>query len=257
MLAADAYPPQSSGNGIELQASFMKQLGKLPCRRTKRTPQRSHAHMKEMPQHNASTGGHQAGQCAQQRPRQKSGQHHSDCFCQRHGVGKNNPHQQSQRGGYNQRTAQVVKHLPQAQAVNAIFFGLQHQRQQLPVAARPAVLARVVHACVVGVIFNKHHITDIGAATHAAFQQIVAEHRFIRNALVKYGMQRLDIEQPFASKRTHAKQVLIHVRGAIAVRVNAALAGKQGMKRRAFFSLRQRRHDTRLQNAIAARHAPF
>ena len=106
----------------------MKQLGKLPSRRTKRAPQRRHAHMKEMPQHDAAAGRYQPGQRAQQWPGKKCSQYNGQCFCQRHGICKNNPHQQSQRGGYNERAAQVVKHLPQAQAVNAVFFALQHQR---------------------------------------------------------------------------------------------------------------------------------
>ena len=35
VLAADPHAPQRSGNGIDQQYSFMKQLGKLPRRCTK------------------------------------------------------------------------------------------------------------------------------------------------------------------------------------------------------------------------------
>ena len=64
------------------------------------------------------------------------------------------------------------------------------------------------------------------------------------------------MQQPFARERTHAKQVLVHIRRAIAVRVNTALARKHSVKRCALFRLRQRRDDTRLQNAVARCHAP-
>ena len=69
-------------------------------------------------------------------------------------------------------------------------------------------------------------------------------------------MQCFDMQKPFARKRAHAKQILIQIRRAVAVGVNAALACKHGMKRRAFFCLRQWRDHARLQNAVASRNAP-
>ena len=106
------------------------------------------------------------------------------------------------------------------------------------------------------VVFNQHDITHVRTAADAAFQQVVAEHGFISKAVVQHSMQCLDVEQTFAGKGAHAEEVLVHIRRAVAVRINAALACKHGMKRRAFLKLRQRRDDPRLQNAVTPRHTP-
>ena len=82
----------------------------------------------------------------------------------------------------------------------------------------------------VGMVFNQHHVTDIGAAGNGAFQEIVAEHGFRVKALVKNGVNGLDIEQAFAGESAHSENILIQVGRAAAVGVNAALPGKHGMK---------------------------
>ena len=107
----------------------------------------------------------------------------------------------------------------------------------------------------VWVVLYQHHITNVGTAADAAFQQIMAKHCFVSKALVKYSVHSLDIEQPLAGKRAQAKQILVQVRGAIAVRVNTALACKQGMEQRALCGFWQRCDNTWLQNTVATDHA--
>ena len=82
----------------------------------------------------------------------------------------------------------------------------------------------------VGVVFNQHHIADIGAAGDGAFKQVVAEHSFRIKPLVKDGVNGLDIDQALACEGAHAEDVLVEVGCAAAVRVDAALACKHGVK---------------------------
>ena len=130
------------------------------------------------------------------------------------------------------------------------MLGAPHQGKQLPVATGPAVLAGIVNACMVWMVFDKHHVAHVRAAANAAFEQVMAKHGFVRKALVQHRMQRFDVEQPLARKRAHTKQVLVHIRCAVAVRVNTALACKHGVKGGALVGLRQGCHDPRLQNAV-------
>ena len=104
----------------------------------------------------------------------------------------------------------------------------------------------------VRVVFQQHHIAHIGAARHAAFQQVMAEYCVFRQAVVQHGMYRRHVDQALAGESAQAEKVLVQVRSAAAVRVQTTLPGKHDVKQRAFAWLRQRRDDARLQNAVAA-----
>jgi len=93
------------------------------------------------------------------------------------------------------------------------------------------VHARSGHAGVIRVLFHQHHIADISTACNAPFEQVVAQHRTVRQTPVKYRMDSLDMQQTLAGEAAHAKQVLVEVRDGAAVRVEAALTGKHGVKR--------------------------
>ena len=81
----------------------------------------------------------------------------------------------------------------------------------MPVASRPAVLARGVYAGVVRVVFHQHHIAHIGATRDGAFQQVMAEDGLCGEALVEHGMNGLDVQQALAGKGALAEQVLVEV----------------------------------------------
>ena len=100
-------------------------------------------------------------------------------------------------------------------------------------------------------VFNQHHIAHISAARNRAFKQVMTEDGLICKALIEHRMYGLHIEQTLAGEGTQAKQVLVQIRRTAAVGVNAALAGKQGVKRRTLFKRRQWRDHARLQDAIA------
>ena len=64
-------------------------------------------------------------------------------------------------------------------------------------------------------------------------------------------VQRAHVQQTFAGERAFFEQVLIDLRRRHAVRIDAALAGEQPVKRRDLSRHRQRCRDARLQDAVA------
>ena len=83
----------------------------------------------------------------------------------------------------------------------------------------------------------------------------MAQNGFSGQALIQNGMNRLDVQQPFAAEAAGTEEVLIDVRNAAAIGVDAALAGKQPVVGRVLRRSWQWRHHARLQNAVAAHDA--
>ena len=141
LLVAKSHAPDGAQRGVEQQPGLDKQLAELPQRRERTPAQVPHTHIKKMRPGNAASCGNQPGQCAKKGTRQESGQCDGQCGAYGHGAGEHRQSQQQHGHWHDAGAAQVVHHAPQAQGVNAVVPRTQHQRQQLPVTARPAMHA--------------------------------------------------------------------------------------------------------------------
>ena len=103
----------------------------------------------------------------------------------------------------------------------------QQERQQLPVAARPAVHARGGDVGVERRVLDDRDVGDRGAARHRAFEQVVAQDAVLGQAAAEHGVHRLHVEQALAGVGAFAEDVLVDLRARRAVRVDSRLAGEQ------------------------------
>ena len=82
----------------------------------------------------------------------------------------------------------------------------------------------------------------------------MAQHLAVRQSARQDRMHSLHVEQALARESSLAKKILVDLGGGGAVRVNAALPGKQPAVRRGVLCVWQRSRHMRLQYAVAADH---
>ena len=194
----------------------------------------------------------QAGQCADQRPGAEGGRHDAQGPRQRQHATGQHQEQKHQRCRRHQRTAQVVHHLPAVNGGQRQAQAAGQEGQQLPVASRPAVQARSRHIGMVRRIFHQRDFTHRRAACQRTFKQIVAEHLAFGQAQRQRAVHRLHVEQALATEAAFAEEVLINLGTGGAVGVQAAVAVEERVVAGGSVGRRQRRLDTRLQDAVAA-----
>jgi hypothetical protein len=135
----------------------------------------------------------------------------SACHCaawrerQQRPAGDRRQHPEDRR----QRAAQIVDHLPARQPRNA-ELRIEDHRQQLPVAARPAVLARGVDRSGSDSPRPPRRRSPARRAKNA-FQQVVAQHRVFRHLAGKRGLHGVDVVEALAGEGAFAEHVLIEV----------------------------------------------
>ena len=71
--------------------------------------------------------------------------------------------------------------------------------------------ARGIHAGMVRMVFNQHHIADVATTCDRAFEQVVAQDAAVWKPLVEHSVYGLYIEQSLAGEGAQAKHVLIEV----------------------------------------------
>ena len=103
------------------------------------------------------------------------------------------------------------------------------------------------------IIFVQDHVRQQCGPTVAAFQQVVAENRVLREVSAPM-IERIDIVNSLADKRTFSKQVLIHVRDNPRIRINTRIAAEQSHEPRSIRT-RETDADSRLQNCVAMNHS--
>ena len=146
-----------------------------------------------------------------------------------------------------QRTSQIVEHFPAADrrdgATLPILAGdgaaTQDPGQQLPIAARPAVVAQGGDVVAGGELLD--HL-DVGGETGArehALEQIVAQQRRIRNTAGERGLKGVDLVDALAGIGAFAEHILVHVGHGGGIRVDAAHAGEDALEQRALAADRQ------------------
>ena len=158
-----------------------------------------------------------------------------------------------------QRAPQIVEHLPAADrrdgAALPILAGdgaaAEDPGQQLPVAARPAVVAQRGDVVAGGKLLDDLDIGGEAGAGEDALEQIVAEQRRVRHTAGERGLEGVDVVDALAGVGAFAEQVLIDVGDRRGIGIDAAHAGKDALEQRAFAADRQRGRDPRLQHRIA------
>ena len=156
-------------------------------------------------------------------------------------------------GGRDQRAAEVVHHLEPREPGQPVP-GIEDQRQQLPVAPRPAVLAARLGGVADGEVLDHLDIRDQRGAGKAAFQQVVRQDGVFRQPAFQRALEGIDVIDALAGEAALAREVLVKVRDSEDVRVKSPVGREDALEDRGLGPRRQRRRDARLHDAVAADH---
>ena len=154
-------------------------------------------------------------------------------------------------GGRQQGATQIVEQFPAADRVDAGACLAEYPRQQLPVAACPAMRACGGHLRMIGKVLEYLDIAHQGAAREGAFQQIVTEHGVHRQAPGSRSLEGVDVVQAFAGEARLAEQILIDIGDGARVQVDARRSGVEALKQGAFRGGRKLRRHARLQDGVS------
>src|SRR5207245_8484268 len=124
-------------------------------------------------------------------------------------------------------------------------------RQQLPIAARPAMLARRRDLVAGRKILEELDVGDQRGAREETLEEVVAEQGVLRHPPLERALERVDVVDPLAGVRAFAEEVLIHVRHGGGVGIDAGRAGEPAPKERALALGRQGRRDAWLETPIS------
>ena len=155
------------------------------------------------------------------------------------------------KGGRQQAAAQVVEHLEPAEPIEPVPR-VEDERQQLPVAADPAVLAARLGRVAQGKVLDHLDVGDEGRAGKAAFQQVVAQHRVLGHAAGARALERVHVVDALAGEAADIEQVLIQVRDGEHVGVEAPVRRKHALEHGRVRAGRERGRDARLHDRVAA-----
>ena len=154
-----------------------------------------------------------------------------------------------------QGAPEIVDELPAAQRRNirpaAGGRRLAHEpRKQLPVAARPSVLARCGHVVTRRKILKDLNVRNQPRAGKNTLKQVVTENRAFRDAACECGFEGIHIVDALAAVGALFEQVLVNVGHRGRVWVDAGRARKHALIKRTILRGRKRRRHPRLQHAI-------
>ena len=139
--------------------------------------------------------------------------------------------------------------------MNPIAVGVscapEDPRQQLPVTACPAVLARRGGRIVRRKLIEELDIGDQSCPCEDAFKEVVTQQRVLRYSPGEGCLKCIDIVDPFADVRALTEKVLVNIGDRRCVRVNAARAREDALKKRSPAIGRQRRRHARLKQGVA------
>ena len=107
---------------------------------------------------------------------------------------------------------------------------VEHEAEQLPIAARPAVVARGVDGVAGRIVLDQFDVGDERRPRQSAFEQIVTEDGLGGKAVPHGGAKCPDIVNRLAMKSSFAKQVLMRVGDRFAVRIGARGVGENACK---------------------------
>ncbi len=249
---ADELAIERADDGVGRHQRELEQLRQQPGGARQRTAEVGEGLAIEMEAGDVVAARRQAGERAHQRAARERERDEHERRPRRHAAGGEGEGEQNERGGGDQRAAQVVEHLPAVDRAQAQLPGVAQERQQLPVAARPAVYARGGDIGVERRILDHRDVGDGGAARERAFEQVVAQDAVLGQPAAEHRVHRLHVQEALAGERALAEDVLIDLGARRAVRIDSRLAGEQPVVERHLVGLGKRRRDVRLQDRVAA-----
>ena len=180
-------------------------------------------------------------------------------------AGRQGPREQEREigAGSRERPPQVVEHLPAADRRDpgprsARAGGAADQpRQELPVAARPAVLTRRRDLVTSGKVLEELDVGDERGPREEPLEEIVAEQRVFRHPSLERSLEGVDVVDPLAGVRALGEEILVDVRDRGGIGIDAGGTGKHAPKERALALGGQGRRDPRLEDAVALDDATF
>jgi hypothetical protein len=179
VAAADQQPPQRAQDRVGRHQGLLAQLLQAPQAADHRAQQVDAGQAVEVPLGQVVAAGRQTGHGAHQRAGPQGGQHQAQGGQWRQCRIGQRERQQRQRHRRHQRAAQVVEQLPAVDRAHRVAPGLQQQRQQLPVAAGPAVQAGGGHVGVERGVLDHRDVRHRGTTHQRAFEQVVAQHLIV------------------------------------------------------------------------------
>src|SRR5664280_451627 len=168
-------------------------------------------------------------------------------------------HEREETRWRRQAAAKVVNELPTAKRRNigsaeAASRLAKNPRKQLPVAARPTVLARCGNIVTRRKVLKDLDIGDQSRAGKYALQQVVAENAAFRDTAGESGLEGIHIVNTLATVGALLEQVLINVGHGGGIWVDAGWAREHALIDRAIPLGRKRRRHSWLQHAITLDH---
>src|SRR5213078_4559349 len=106
----------------------------------------------------------------------------------------------------------------------------QDPRQQLPVAARPAMLARGGYVVSRRKLLNDLDIGDQTGARKYPFEEVVAAQRVLGYTAGQRGVEGVEVIDALAGIRSLTEQILVDVGHCSCVRIDATRARKDALK---------------------------
>ena len=169
--------------------------------------------------------------------------------------------QRGQRGRRREAAAQVVDDLParhQRQAVAGPAVAGRHDRKQprqdLPVAAHPAMHPPRMRQHARRVVVDDLDVGDEADAREEPFEQVVRQHGVLGHAALEHAHEGVDVVEALAREDALVEQVLVDVGHGRRVRIDAGVPGIQAREARARGAGHRHAH-ARLQDAVALDHA--
>ena len=179
------------------------------------------------------------------------------------GSGKVQPTAERQDcGRRGEGAAQIVDHLPAtdsrkrvvgATRVRAIPGEAENPRQQLPIAASPALMTSGAH-----IVARRKFLDDLDVGREARarkrpLEEIMAQQGCVGRPPGERRLEVVDFVDAFARIGTLAEHVLIDVGNGRGIGIDAAGAREHALKQRAFATLGKRWRDPGLQHCVALR----
>ena len=118
------------------------------------------------------------------------------------------------------------------------------------------MLTRGVDGVAGRVVLDQFDIGGQGGTRVGPFEEIVAEHGVLADAVLERRLHGVDVVEPLAGEAALAEHVLIEVGHGEDVWVHAAVDRTDALEERSLVAGRQRRRHARLQDAIAGNDAP-
>lgn len=120
----------------------------------------------------------------------------------------------------------------------------------MPVATRPAVLARDFHLVAGREILDQFHIGHQRATREGAFEQIVAEDGVFFDPALQRRLEGVHVVKTLAGEGAFGGQILVDVGNGEDIRIDTAIDRKDALEDGSVLAGRQRWRNTRLQQAV-------